>query len=99
MGYLNPALNNPAKLENFVVSYLACTQAFSGPQGWRDLQIAPGSLLTSLPADVLWNECVTNRPQRTSAGRLLAHRQLVNTCENLSSMKSTFTFVNIFFLC
>ena len=24
----------------------------------------------SLPADVLWGECVTNEPQRTSAGRL-----------------------------
>ena len=27
-------------------------------------------MLISLPADVLWGECVTNEPQRTSAGRL-----------------------------
>ena len=32
MGYLHPALNNPAQLENFVFSYLVCKQAFLGPQ-------------------------------------------------------------------
>ena len=52
-----------------------------GGDGWAGKGTTQGerkemiTLHTSLPADVLWgsfvrNECVTNEPQRTSAGRL-----------------------------
>ena len=42
-----------------------------GPLRNETVNLKTDSKTLSLPADVLWGyECVTNEPQRTSAGRL-----------------------------
>ena len=51
----------------------------------------------SIPADVLWgrNECVTNEPQRMSAGRL-GPKGLIDAFYGCKKVEKTFWFCGLF---